>query len=56
MKYYISDYWVMMNSDNPETREEGKEKWIESVKRYDPYFSTIKDRLPRRFMIEFEKI
>ena len=45
----------MMNSDNPETREEGKEKWIESVSKYGPIFKTIRDKLPKRFMTEFEK-
>ena len=55
MKYYLSEYWMMMNSDNPETREEGKEKWIESVSKYGPYFKTVRDKLPKRFMKEFDK-
>ena len=55
MKYYIGDYWAMANSCNPEIREEGKTRWVETAKEYGPYFETIRDKLPKGFMKEFDK-
>ena len=55
MKYYLSEYWIMMNSNNPAIREEGKIKWIETAKKYGPYFETIRDKLPKGFVKEFDK-
>ena len=55
MKYYLGEYWKMMNSDSPDIREEGEAKWTENAKKYGPYFETIREKLPKRFMYEFEK-
>ena len=46
---------MMMNSENPETRDEGEARWIERAKKYGPYFETIRDKLPKRFLNEFDK-
>ena len=55
MKYYIGEYWAMMNSSNSDTREEGKIKWDETAKEYGPYFRLIRDKLPKKFMKEFDR-
>lgn len=55
MKYYISDYWKMMNSDNPDVREEGEKVWVETAKKYGPYFEAIKSKLPKGFVTIFYK-
>ena len=45
----------MANSNNPKVREEGIIKWNEAAKKYGPYYETIKNKLPKKFLIEFEK-
>jgi len=55
MNYYIGEYWAMMNSRDSETREEGLIKWDETAKEYGPYFQSIKDKLPKKFIKEFDK-
>ena len=55
MKYYISEYWAMVNSTDANLREEGKTKWDESAKKYGPYFESIKNMLPKNFIEEFNK-
>lgn len=55
MKYYVGEYWAMMNSDDPNIREEGEIKWVETAKKYGPYFEFIKDKLPKKFLKEFNK-
>jgi hypothetical protein len=55
MKYYIGEYWAMMNSNDPKIREEGETKWNKTVKEYGPYFETIKGKLPKTFIKLFNK-
>ena len=55
MKYYMGEYWAMMNSDDPKTREEEELKWVETAKKYGPYFESIKNKLPKKFMKEFDE-
>ena len=55
MKYYIGEYWAMMNSCDPIIREEGVLKWDETAKNYGAYFQSVKDKLPKRFIKEYEK-
>lgn len=55
MKYYLGEYWAMMNSGDSKTREEGMNKWDETAKKYGPYFQSIKDKLPQNFVKEFDK-
>jgi len=45
----------MMNSRDIETREEGVIKWDETAKEYGPDFQSIKDKLPKKFIKEFDK-
>jgi hypothetical protein len=53
MKYYIGEYWRMMNSSDSTIREEGKKRWDEATKQYGPYFELIKRKLPKRFLAQF---
>ena len=55
MKYYIGKYWAMANSADAATREKGSKKWLSSTKKYGPYFEIIKDKLPKKFIQEFNK-
>lgn len=55
MKYYIGEYWAMMNSGDLEKVEEGKIKFVETAKKYGPYFESIKNKLPKKFTKEFDK-
>ena len=45
----------MMNSDNLEVQKIGESKWIEKIKEYLFYFETIKSKLPKGFLKEFDK-
>ena len=54
MKYYIGKYWVMSNSTDPQVREEGKKKWIETAKKYGDYYMSIKNKLPKGFLKAYE--
>lgn len=51
----MGEYWAMMNSGDLKKVEEGKIKFIETAEKYGPYFQSIKDKLPKKFMKEFEK-
>ena len=55
MKYYIGEYWAMANSTDSKTREEGKLKWNETAKEYAHYFESVKRKLPKKFLNEFDK-
>ena len=55
MKYYMSKYWEMMNSDDPDMRDKGDIGWIENTERYMSYFDTIKENLPKGFLRIFDK-
>ena len=54
MKYYIGEYWAMMNTSDIKTREEGVKKWDETAKEYGDYFQSIRDKLPKKFTREFD--
>ena len=45
----------MANSGDPKTREEGEAKWGEAAKKYGPYFESIKNKLPKKFMKEYDE-
>lgn len=55
MKYYLSEYWEMMNSDDPNIQNEGDIAWVENANQYLTYFETIKSRLPKGFFKIFDK-
>ncbi|MCL2633804.1 MAG: DUF4085 domain-containing protein [Oscillospiraceae bacterium] len=53
MKYYLSEYWAMMQSR--ETRDEALNKWYAASEEYYKYFDTIKDKLPKNFINLYNK-
>jgi len=55
LKYYIGEYWEMMNSDDSDTRDKGDVAWVEMAEKYSTYFETIKNKLPKSFLNTFEK-
>ena len=55
MKYYLNEYWEMVDLSDPIAIEEARTKWIKTAEKYKPYFDTIKDKLPKGFMKEFSK-
>lgn len=56
MKYYLGEYWTMMNSKDKEIRETGIKRWQESTKVYAEYFNSIKNKLPKGFLKTYDKI
>ena len=55
MKYYISEYWSMMNSSDESVRKEGHEKWDKSVAEYTEHYKEIRKKLPKGFIKIYDK-
>ena len=50
MKYFKTDYWIMMNSIDSKIREKGEIKWREISIAYQNYFDSIKENLTKEFL------
>ena len=50
MKYFTSELWDLINSENEEVRQQAELKWNENSQQYNNYFNcTIKKRLNKKF-------
>ena len=51
MKYFTSELWDLINSENEEVRQQAELKWNENSQQYNNYFNcTIKKRLNKKGM------
>jgi hypothetical protein len=50
MKYFTSDLWIKINSNNKNERNLAEEQWDKNDSIYTAYFSEIKNKLPVNFL------
>ena len=50
MKYYLPCLWASANSIDQQEREQSDKEWDQLTSLYAKYFSTIQNRLPKKFI------
>ena len=50
MKYFASDLWKMLNSEDHDARQQANQKWKKASDDYSNYFDTIKNKLSKIFI------